>query len=260
MPLPITYYDLARLCAAAYVPDRTSTGEWVRAHYVAFHSGFSGGIYRRANGGGFDLVVAITGTDSPLDAVTDAGFGGTLKTAVVAAAPVLGGALVLNAELLLRRQTAQADELLRKAATMQRHDQIVVTGHSLGGGLAIIGGLRFGLSTVAFNPPSVTGARGVGSRIAARSRWGDNPYGKYGQAPAVANVRVRKDPINHTALAGKWYGPTVWIDSARTGGAAHSINETVHELSPCGPFTTLGAADIRATVPAGYCVEMKGAA
>lgn len=260
MPLPITYYDLARLCAAAYVPERTSTAEWVRSYAIAYNSGFSGGIWRRANGGGFDLVVAFTGTDSPLDAVADAGFGGKLKGAVAAASPLAGGALILSAEVLLRQQMRQAEKLIQKAATMQRHDRIVVTGHSLGGGLAIIAGLRFALSTVAFNPPSVTGAHGVAGRIASRMAAPQSVLGKHGAPETVVNVRVRKDPINLTARAGKWYGPTVWIDSARSGGAAHSIDETAQELSPCGPFTTLGAADFRATVPPGYCVEMTRAA
>lgn len=104
---PITFHDLARLCAAACMPARTSTAEWVRADITARHSG--------CPGGGFDPVVAFTATASPLDAVADAGCGGRQETAIPVAAPLPGAALILNAGILPRQQVARAGAPDRRA-------------------------------------------------------------------------------------------------------------------------------------------------
>lgn len=89
-------------------------------------------------------------------------------------------------------------------------------------------------AAVAISAPAVTAVPGV-SVAWSRTR-----------APIVC-LRVRNDPINHTGQIGAWLGQIIFLDSSRTGGAAHSVAEARTELGPQGPFSTLGARDPFAT-------------
>jgi pimeloyl-ACP methyl ester carboxylesterase len=115
-------------------------------------------------------------------------------------------------------------------ATAGRNDRIFLTGHSLGGGIAQIVAARRGVAAVAISAPAVTAVEGV---AAAWMR---------SKAP-IACLQVRNDPINQTVSLGGWLGRCFLLPSPRTGLEAHSIAGTRAELSPQGPFSTLGARD-----------------
>jgi len=235
MPAPApTYLDFASICDAVYDTTIATVAGFTRFNDTRRWSGFQGAIYRKANGTGLDHVVAFAGTQpsegAGVDVVTDAGFGG--PGAGVAAGILLGplGSLLSGCgQALLTHQCGCAEELLAMARSAAgARDRIYVTGHSLGGGIAQIIAARSGVPAVGVSAPAVTAVPGV-QEAWTRSR-----------AP-IACLRVRNDPINETGRLGSWLGRVVFLQSPRTGGAAHSIAQTVAELSPQGPFTAIGA-------------------
>lgn len=225
MPAPITFLDFARIAMVAYEPDLPRTdGGFARFGPMDRRlSGFQGAVYRRANGAGLDWVVGIAGTQATAtggaDILADIGFGG----------PAKGGVLSLLGALQLERQCRAADELVANAnQVMGRGDRLYVTGHSLGGGIAQITAARHGVPAVCFNPPTVTAVPGVEEDY-RRTRVG------------IVCLQIWNDPINHTRVVGDWLGKVLTLPSPRGIDKAHSIDLTVEELSPQGPFTEMGA-------------------
>jgi len=186
-------------------------------------SGFQGAVFKRGNGSGIDWVIAITGTQPTegygVDVVADLGFGGNLSP------------IATLSTALLSAQCACATAMLKTVrGVAPRNDRIVITGHSLGGGVAQIVGAANSIAALAISAPAVTAVEGV------FATWQKNQ-------PQIVCLRVRNDPINHTDMLGSVLGRTVWLESPRTGGDAHSIEKTAIELSPHGQFTTLGQSD-----------------
>lgn len=229
MPAPVTFLDFARVSAAVYNSSISSVGGFTRFNDTRRWSGFQGAIYRRANGTGLDVLVTFAGTQ-PTDGVgqdlaTDAGFGGGITTAVSPALGLLGWAL-------LSHQIGCGMDLLDTARrSAQSNDRLYVTGHSLGGGLAAIIAAQSGTPAVPISSPAVTAVGGVYASYVANNR------------PKITCLRVKNDPINHTGHVGDWLGRVVFLNSARTGGAAHSIDQTQAELEPAGSFSALGGQD-----------------
>jgi hypothetical protein len=239
-PPPLTVLDFASVCDAVYDVTVATVAGFTRFNDTRRWSGFQGAIYRRANGTGLDHLVAFAGTQpgegGGVDIVADAGFGG--PGAGLAAGLLLGplGSLLSSGgQALLSHQCGCAEELLDLArSTAGARDRIFLTGHSLGGGIAQIVAARRGIPAVGISAPAVTAVPGVSAA------WSRN------HVPIVC-LRVRNDPINHTGRIGAWLGRIIFLDSARNGGAAHSIAETRAELSPQGSFSQLGARDPFAT-------------
>jgi hypothetical protein len=181
-------------------------------------------------------VVTVAGTqpteDMGVDVVADAGFGGSRGSmaAGILLGP-LGSLLGAAGGALLAHQCGCAEALVQQArAVMGRGDRIVITGHSLGGGIAQIVSARTGVPAVAISAPSVTGVDGVEAAwTRSRSR--------------IVCLRIKNDPINHTGAVGRWLGRVVPLNSPRSGGDAHSIDQTWAELMPFGAFSTLGGRD-----------------
>ncbi|RVT95559.1 hypothetical protein EOD42_15225 [Rhodovarius crocodyli] len=233
MPTPLTFLDFARVSAAVYDPSISSVGGFTRSNDTRRWSGFQGAIYTRANGGGFDVLVAYAGTQPTdgmgRDIVTDVGFGGNTATAL---SPVLG----IMGWALLNHQIGCAVELLLLAQrNAPRSGRIFVCGHSLGGGLAAIVAAQTGTPAVPISSPAVTGVDGVYADYLRTRR------------PKITCLRIKNDPINHTGIVGDWLGRIVLLNSPRTGGDAHSIDMTQAELEPSGSFSGLGARDPFAT-------------
>lgn len=237
MSSPILFRDFATLCAGVYNASVSAIGGFVRQTPMDLRlSGFQGCVFRRANGRGFDYVVAVAGTQPTegggVDIVADAGFGGSRGAALAGMLlGPLGHVLGIAGQALLQHQCASAAALVGLArGIMGAGDRLYITGHSLGGGIAQIVSARLNIAAVGISAPAVTGVDGVAAAW-ARSR-----------SPIVC-LRVRNDPINRTSLVGGWLGRVVLLDSPRTGGEAHSIDLTAAELAESGPFSSLGARD-----------------
>jgi hypothetical protein len=121
-------------------------------------------IYRRANGGGFQWVVGIAGTQSEdkMDLLADAGFGGAGAGDLIGET---GGQVTRAGAAVLAGQCMAAAALIGQArGAMARGDRLILTGHSLGGGICQILGAKFGLPA-----PSATHA-GMTKPEIAKSR------------------------------------------------------------------------------------------
>lgn len=225
----IPYRDFAAICVAAYDAKASKAGAFARFGETDLRmSGFQGAIYRRATGGGLDWVVGIAGTqpteDAGADVVADAGFGGGVTT-------IVSPLLALAGTGLLWHQISCAEDLVRNArAAMGGKDRLFITGHSLGGGIAQCVAARMGVTALAISAPTVTRVMGVeAAHLRSKAK--------------IVCLQIRNDPINHTKHIGKWLGRVAWLDSPRTGGAAHSIDKTHAELLPSGSFSPIGAQD-----------------
>jgi hypothetical protein len=231
MPTPIRLLEFARLCAAIYDPAVTSAAGFARSGFTQRRSGFQGAYFARQNGQGTDYVVTIAGTqpgeDFGADIVADAGFGGNLSRAA-GVVPVIGPILAAG-PTVLEKQLSLAEQMvgLARGVATRPGDRVFITGHSLGGGIAQIVAARTGVAAVAISAPAVTAVSGV---LAAWQRT---------RAPIFC-LRVRNDPINETARVGAWLGRVQTLPSNRTGGDAHSIDQTFLELSPSGQFSSTG--------------------
>lgn len=243
MPKPL-FVDYARMSAVIYY-DQVSrcAGGFARTSFRKGSNGFQGGIFVRPNeNGGLDYIVAYAGTqpgdDRGADVLTDAGFGGRVTSFVSGALSVMGGPFgaVLGGILgrgpaALESQLADAKRLLitaQTAAAGQAGSRLFLTGHSLGGGLAQIVAARTGVPAVGISAPAVTAVPGVTAEY-ARNR------------PGIVCLKILNDPINETERVGDRLGATWLLNSPRTGGAAHSIDQTVAELRPGGRFASIGA-------------------
>jgi pimeloyl-ACP methyl ester carboxylesterase len=231
MPTPIRLVEYARLCAAIYDSSVSAAAGFTRSGFTQRRSGFQGAYFSRGNGQGADYVVTIAGTqpgdDYGADIVADAGFGGNLSRGAVIV-PVIGPILAAG-PTVLERQLSLAEQMVRLAQGVATRpgDRVFITGHSLGGGIAQIVAARTGVPAVAISAPAVTAVSGV------EAAW------RATRAPIFC-LRVRNDPINETARVGAWLGRVQTLPSNRTGGDAHSIDQTFLELSPSGQFSTTG--------------------
>lgn len=230
--LPMTFRDYAAICAGIYSASATSVAGFSRHSPLDQRlSGFQGAVYRRASGGSFDWVVAVAGTQPTdtggADVIADAGFGGPapgLLHPVLAVVAAAGSALLWH-------QISCAEDMVRGAqAAMGGRGRLTITGHSLGGGISQIVSARMGIPAVAISAPAVTAVPSV------RSSWERS-------RSTITCLKVRNDPINATHAIGDLLGRVVPLDSPRTGGAAHSIDQTLAELQPSGSFSALGARD-----------------
>lgn len=242
MPDP-TLLDYANICATIYNDNKTgAAGGWSRTYFLKKANGFQGGIFTRSNGQGLDFVVAFAGTqigqDGNVDAIADIGFGGMLSKMVGMQLIALGGPLgmVLGGTAMAGGSTLES-QLSDCKATLGRAMQtaagvpgsrLLLTGHSLGGGLAQITAARAGVPAVPISAPSVTRVSGVS--------------GDYSRTqPKITCLKIQNDPINSTHNIGSLLG-TVWtLPSGRTGMDAHSIDKTAAELSPGGTFASTGS-------------------
>lgn len=232
MPTPIGMVEFARLCAAIYNAAVTSAAGFARSGFTQRRSGFQGAYFSRGNGQGADYVVTIAGTqpgdDYGADIVADAGFGGNLSRGAGLIVPVIGPILAAG-PTVLEKQLSLAEQMvnLARGVATRPGDRVFITGHSLGGGIAQIVAARTGVPAVGISAPAVTAVSGV---LAAWQRT---------RAPIFC-LRVKNDPINETGRIGAWLGRVQTLPSNRTGGDAHSIDQTFGELSPSGQFSTTG--------------------
>jgi hypothetical protein len=216
----LTILDVARLADAAYDVNVSAGASFSRTFYGDLSSGFKGSYFSFANGAGVDVICAFAGTetDTTDDALADVGFGAGLAPAFGALGPVagvLGEALADAGSRQLTDQLRGALEMCRQAmwyATTTR-SQLVVTGHSLGGGLAAMVACRLGLRAVTFNSPAI-------------SQLG------YVQGNAsIYNIADANDPINQTLRFGRRIGPTLVMRTGFSGGSAHLMGNTITSLS-----------------------------
>jgi hypothetical protein len=126
---------LSNLAYKENPPD--STNGWTRMTIAPnTASGFSAVAYRNSNG---EVAIAFRGTDSLKDMVTN-------------------GAFVSNG---WRQQFSDAADFVNKVKLEMRDQGIsgapIVTGHSLGGGIAQVMGKMFGLNGAAFDAPGAAG-------------------------------------------------------------------------------------------------------
>ena len=231
MPTPIRLVEYARLCAAIYDASVTSAAGFTRSGFTQRRSGFQGAYFSRGNGQSADYVVTIAGTqptdDFGADIVADAGFGGNLSRAA-GVLPVIGPILAAG-PTVLERQLSLAEQMvgLARGVATRPGDRVFITGHSLGGGIAQIVAARTGVAAVAISAPTVTAIPGV------EAMW------RRTNAPIFC-LRIKNDPINETSRVGAWLGRVQTLPSNRTGGDAHSIDQTFLELSPSGQFSSTG--------------------
>lgn len=231
MPTPIRLLEFARLCAAIYDASVTSAAGFTRSGFTQLRSGFQGAYFARGNGEGADYVVTIAGTqptdDFGADIVADAGFGGNYSRAA-GVLPVIGPILAAGPRAL-EKQVSVAEQMvgLARGVATRRGDRVFIAGHCLGGGIAQIVAARTGVAAVAISAPTVTAVSGV------EAMW------RRTNAPIFC-LRIKNDPINETSRVGAWLGRVQTLPSNRTGGDAHSIDQTFLELSPSGQFSGTG--------------------
>ncbi len=216
-----TILDCALCAKSAYTTDAMAGPGLVQMFYGDLSSGFKGSYYRVDRAGVRAFICAFAGTepDTAEDLIADVGFGAGIAPALGAVGSLLGA---LGARQL-DEQLQGATELARQAvwvASMERLP-VVVTGHSLGGGLASMVACRLGLPAVTCNAPATSQ---LGYRAGARP---------------VRNIAVDGDPINHTLRLGNRIGQTFLLQTGLAGGAAHSIDNTAAALG-AGRYAGLG--------------------
>jgi hypothetical protein len=152
---------LSNLAYKENPPD--STNGWTRMTIAPnTASGFSAVAYRNSNG---EVAIAFRGTDSLKDMVTN-------------------GAFVSNG---WRQQFSDAADFVNKVKLEMRDQGIsgspIVTGHSLGGGIAQVMGKMFGLNGAAFDAPGAAGVTQSAGFSQTAAQYGQST-GEYGQPPA----------------------------------------------------------------------------
>lgn len=235
MPGP-TIIEFARMADACYLASETLLPLSTRIHYGQLPSGFKGSRYRSDVGGKFAIVVSFAGTDSDDTEKTDTGdklanigFAGPTPGAVmIATGNVVAGlvttVLVAMGAARLNAQINDAMELVRQAQAFAKADEeVFVTGHSLGGGLAQIVGATMGLRGVAFNAPAVSQ---LGYQLTDSARF--------------VTVNIANDPVSvGTKALGRHLGEVVTIDTGDDPLDAHRQVRMVAALT-AGPNKPVG--------------------
>jgi hypothetical protein len=239
VPTPIRLVEFAQFCAAIYHEDVTEAAGFTRNGFHRNGSGFQGAYFVRHNGMATDFIVTVAGTQPTdtmgADIVADADFGGVwtggaagLANVLPGIGPVLSSVLGSSGTVLAAQvRTAQQMVRLARQAARTAGSRVFITGHSLGGGIAQIVAASSGMPAVAISAPAVTAVPGV--EAASRRN-----------SPDVCCLRIRHDPINETGRIAAWLGRVTTLPSRRTGGDAHSIDQTVTELLPSGEFSSFG--------------------
>jgi len=230
--MTVTYYDCAQIAAAVYDFELSEVGGFSRHHPLKKWNGFQGAIFK-TGGDKKAVVVAFTGTNEKklVDSVANAGFGQKplATTGYITLAAV--GALALAS------QARSARSLYDIAVSeLQPGDSIYLSGHSLGGGLALMVAAATGCPCVTFNAPSVSGV----ARIVAKAK---KSKGK------IIRVQAAGDPINVTLQMDKMYGSVgevFTLMGTRSGGDAHCIAKMRDDLGPSGGFTIFGERTLAA--------------
>lgn len=193
-----TTVDLAELSDAAYGYDEqvivdSHLTPWHREDHASAPNGFYGALYVND---AREYVVAFRGTE-----FVD-GFGDD----------VLGD----DVDLALGRMPPQA---LNAIAFADKHSDLkpTLTGHSLGGGLAIIAAARFGLPAVTFNAPGMedscqmtarnllTGGSSMPNGLIILSRM----VAQCESNPRIRNIRIGGDPVSNQYITGNQPGETI---------------------------------------------------
>ncbi|WP_421990084.1 lipase family protein [Roseococcus sp.] len=200
----------------------------------------------RSVGGQIEFVLSFAGsetTEGGVDWKADLAFGGNTAgnaggtmTRFGAISPVVGllgvglSSLAADATTLLAKQKHWAISFTELAQRTVQDKPLILTGHSLGGGLAQMSAAHTGVAAVTFSAPAVSAVAGV-EAMYLRKR------------PRIVNFRVKNDPVNVSEQAGHRLGVVVNMMSPRSVAEAHQMGNTLAELLPQGQFSTTGAKD-----------------
>src|ERR1043166_4069232 len=155
--------------------------QWTRKGKWFSHSGFFCALYIRASDG--KAVVSFRGTDDLLDILLD------------------------DAEIALRSLPSQASLALQVMRANLPSNEIFLTGHSLGGALAIIAGAQRRIPVVTFNAPGITNgciAANGSDVLAKQSGWNQflRAVDSCVRGSRVRNICVKGDLVSNTLLTG----------------------------------------------------------
>jgi hypothetical protein len=177
-----TVNKLARLALAAYFEKQTTVDEWERR--VSYGDPTKGGFFAELFKSGSDWALAIRGTDDRWDLIPDA-------------------QIALNfIKNYVPNQLPQAQLALDDAKTQAKKQRLALTGHSLGGGLAVLLAMSAELPVVSFNAPGVAlsyvkehaalpGGLLVAPFYAARAL-----QAAYEDRPKILNIRATFDAVS----------------------------------------------------------------
>jgi len=228
----LTIHECALAAKSAYSVDAIAGPGIVQVFYGDLSSGFKGSYYEVTRPGANAIICAFAGTEPETaeDIMADVGFGAriapVLGGAVGVISPALGsalGALGAAGARQLEDQVYGATELAQQAKMVAdlRRLPVILTGHSLGGGLASMVACRLGLPALTCNAPATSQ---TGFRTCSMP---------------IRNIAIDGDPINHTLRLGSRIGATILLQTGLTGGAAHSISNTVAALA-AGNYAAVG--------------------
>ncbi len=237
MPCP-TYREFASIAEAAYHRIVSPTPGFVRVDntHTETASGFKGAIFRTAAGAvNHTYVVGFAGTDTERtggldfrDITADAGFAGRRERVAANLVSPAARDLIQKGRKQLAAQGVDASSLVVRAIQMAgANNQVYVTGHSLGGGLAqLICSAGSTLKGVAFNAPTTSQ---LGIPAVPSSRF--------------ANINENDDPVSRGTArlsGGSHQGSTREVETGVSGVDAHSLAHLITHLGSGGSGANLG--------------------
>lgn len=192
----------AAACLLDPPPAAPTPKTWRKVQFAHNRAGFYAGLYECGN----QRVIAFRGTDDLLDALVD-------DAAV--------GAGMLPPQVIAAFQTASAWGV---------SGNTYLTGHSLGGALAVLAACHFNLPAVTFNAPGVADvcvqieatSNALSSMLAAVSRCVRNSR--------VRNLRIAGDPVSSYFTTGFQAGGNV---TAFSGGSCGLDLLCLHGMATC---------------------------
>jgi hypothetical protein len=179
-----TLVDLAELCDAVYRDDASATTDqkgggrmqwrrtqrWTDAHFFA-------ALYAKQDG---SAVLAYRGTDDAVDVLMD------------------------DSAIAYGRVPPSASNAIQAAGRLSSA-KVLLTGHSLGGALAIIAAARFGLPAVTFNAPGVMNSCVVANAFSTVTANGLSGLialaGRCYNGSRMRNIRIDGDPVSSALTA-----------------------------------------------------------